>query len=567
MKWPVEIEQQAAVVRFHGPLDQDPLPDLVALELSLAPPVRSIRLSFGPEVKVPVDRLRRLDYRCSEPQTFVKDLPHRHAVRISLTEKCNYRCFFCHEEGLQMEVVRHDADDQAFLRLIDQFAAQAYDDLTFTGGEPLLKPRQILLALDHMEAIGYLPDIKFVSNGRALRVPFVTRLRRYPGQVRFNISMHSLDPVRYRQVVHNLNPRGGRDELAIVQNRLGMLRSAGIPFKLNFVLLKGINTGDQDLADILSYAQESGAQRVKFLELLITRKLKHLYPYYYRLQALRDQLGGQLVPLYSGLRRTVYRYRDTPLEVELQSCTCSRGCNVCALNRDVNCTAELRYFPCFLNPQQGSDLQETGLAPAIAAGADDVSAMARHYGDHSPLIIRDHYLTRHETFFYYEIALADLPVFQNDLQHLERLDLQRHRRFTEYYFSDGSPAFADFEYVHKLAQNTYDHQAMVILQQHMVAADGTGRITTTFERDGQYVPSIDAYIDDMARGGFTVVLRAEWSIDYYVAIGQASPDQAISIGTLPHRATALVRANQPLTAASCPLRPLRQPVPAWLVTA
>ncbi len=64
-----------------------------------------------------------------------------------------------------------------------------------------------------------------------------------------------------------------------------------------------------------------------FLELLITKKLKHLYPYYYRIQALRDQLGDQITLVGAEARREVYRYRDTPLEVELQGCTCSKGCN------------------------------------------------------------------------------------------------------------------------------------------------------------------------------------------------------------------------------------------------
>jgi len=46
--------------------------------------------------------------------------------------------------------------------------------------------------------------------------------------------------------------------------------------------------------------------------------------------------------------------------------------------------------------------------------------------------------------------------------------------------------------VHKLARNTYDHQAMAILQQHRVDPDGTGRIETLFECEGQRVADVDA---------------------------------------------------------------------------
>ena len=565
----VNIQAHQAVVRLQAARNADPLPDLVALELSLGQQgIPTIALEFPPGAAVPTERLTRLNYRCLAPYRYIKTIPARRSVRFSITEKCNYRCFFCHEEGLQMDLARTDVREEDLFRLLDQLKDAHYNDFTFTGGEPLLKWRRIVRCLDYMRTIDYLPDVKFVSNGRALRPEFLTALERYPGKVRFNISMHSLDAPTHDRIVNNLDghPSRPRDELARVRGNLALLREAGFPFKLNFVLLKSLNTQPKDIADILDYALAVGARRVKFLELLLTEKLKHLYPYYYRLQALKDQLGDQLEYLDQGQRRTVYRYRDTPLEVELQSCTCSHGCNVCALNRDVNFTAELRYFPCFLRPETGADLRQTTLAEAVPAGADFIAEMADHYGDHSPIIIRDHYLTRHEAFFFYEIAAEDLPSFQDHLKQDEHLKLVRQRGFAEYYYSDGSPPLATFGHVHKLAHNTYEHRAMEIRQQHRVDPNGTGHIATTFECDGQYVPSIDDYTAAMAQKGFAVVLRAEWSIDYYAASGRHACDLGISIGTVPNRATALVRATQPLTGAPCTLRPLRHSVPAWLAT-
>jgi hypothetical protein len=94
--------------------------------------------------------------------------------------------------------------------------------------------------------------------------------------------------------------------------------------------------------------------------------------------------------------------------------------------------------------------------------------MAHHYGWHSPIIIRNHYLTTQETFYYYEIDSGDIPAFLDNYQRTAGLELERHRTLNERYFSDDSSAFRTFEYVHKLARNTYDHQAMAILQQHRV---------------------------------------------------------------------------------------------------
>ncbi len=567
MQWPIEIHEREAVVQLPRNEGVDPLPELVALELSLGQQsVHRIVVVFDAVDTFPIERLRRLNYRELAPGQYVKTIPTRRAVRFSITEKCNYKCFFCHEEGLEMDRVRHDVQEEQIFRLLDQLKALGYNDFTVTGGEPLLKWRQVLRYLDYMRQIDYLPDVKFVSNGRAMTSDFLRQLQDYPGRVRFNISMHSLDPGLHYRIVHQLSEKatGHRDDLARIQHNLTLLRAAGIPFKLNFVLLKGLNTAPRDILGFLDYALDVGAHRVKFLELLITKKLKSLYPYYYRLDALRDQLGDQLVRLDEGQRRTLYRYRDTPLEVELQSCTCSKGCNVCALNRDVNVTAELRYFPCFLHPEEGADLQQTPLSDAAEAGSAYIAAMASHYGDHSPIIIRDRYLTRQESFYYYEIALSERAEFLARFQPAEQLELERHRRLTEYYFSDGSPAFAAFEYVHKLAINSYDHHAMAILQQHKIDARAPGRIETAFEHDGQTVPSIDAYMRDMARNGFSVVLQADWVIDYYASLGQGDSALALSIGTTPGRASALVRCNREIVAAPCPLVPLTRTVPAWL---
>ncbi|MCF7992146.1 MAG: radical SAM protein [Thiohalocapsa sp.] len=567
MPWAIDIAADTATVRIDATAERELLPELVALELSLGrKQARALTLAFASDTVIPVERLQRLDYRRIDDRHYTKAIPTRRAVRFSITEKCNYRCFFCHEEGLQMDVVRHDADDARLYQVLDQLKVLGYNDFTFTGGEPLLKWRRILRCLEHMRRIDYLPDVKFVSNGLPLHPEFVTGLQAYPGRVRFNLSLHSLEPERYHQVVHALaeGTPGTRNDLAQVKANLARLREAGIPFKLNFVLLKGINTTPAALTQIFDYALSSGARRVKFLELLITEPLRRLYPYYYRLQALRDQLADQLTFVSSGQRRTVYRYRDTPLEVELQSCTCSRGCNVCALNRDANFTAELRYFPCFLHPEQGSDLTTSTLADAVAAGAGYIDGMARYYGDHSPLIIRDRYLTRRETAFYYAIAAADVARFLKEMSTGDGLELTRHRQLTEYYFSDDSDAFATFQCVRKLAINSYDHHATEITQQLWVDAAGSGRIDTAFSKESPAVADIAAYEQELKRQGFAAVLQADWSIDYYANPRRTGRGLELSIGAASGRADALVRSNRPLASGSCSLLPLTQPVPAWL---
>lgn len=70
-------------------------------------------------------------------------------------------------------------------------------------------------------------------------------------------------------------------------------------------------------------------------------------------------------------------------------------------------------------------------------------------------------------------------------------------------------AFATFEYVRKLAINSYDHQAIEITQQHSVDATGSGRIKTSFGIESPSVACIQTYQHEMAHNGFQVVLKTE----------------------------------------------------------
>lgn len=137
---------------------------------------------------------------------------------------------------------------------------------------------------------------------------------------------------------------------------------------------------------------------------------------------------------------------------------------------------------------------------------------------------------------------------------------------TEDYFSDGSEAFARFAYVRKLAINTYDYQATEITQQHRVDPAGSGRIDTAFGEESPAITSMGDYSREMARQGFHRLLRTHWELDDYRYGMQHSSDLSFSIGQLPRGDTALVRSSAPIHDAPCPLRPLTQPVPAWLMT-
>ncbi|MBB1125576.1 radical SAM protein [Thiospirillum jenense] len=413
-----------------------------------------------------------------------------------------------------------------------------------------------------MREIEFLPEIKFVTNGRAISDELIAELNQYPGRIRFNISLHSLIPEQYQRIIRNhlvgeLPPQH-HDDLAAVKDNLQRLRAAQIPFKLNCVLLKGINTDPAQLDSFLAQASALGAERVKFLELLITEELKWFYPYFYRLEALENQFAARFEFLNTGARRRVYRDRLTQLVVELQQCTCRLGCDQCAINRDINVTAELRYFACFLHPEDALDLKQTDLNTALAQGVDYIDRMAIRYGSGSPIIIGDFYVTEQEQFYYYALPHDALPAV---IAQCGSIELKRHRCFTEYYFSDGSSDYAGFTTVKKLMHNSYEHQAQEVVQSVRVDALGSGLIETVFLTDGAAISSIEQYSAAMRQAGFNCVLTVEWAIDYFT-LGEIE----ITLSQTPQRSdAALLRCNRPLLLAQPGLQPLTCPIPVWLM--
>lgn len=118
--------------------------------------------------------------------------------RISLTENCNYACFFCHEEGLDMGKTRDNPKSrEEIYKLIKYGIDNHYTDITFTGGEPLLKWKDIIYYLDRLEDEKFLPDITIVTNGVCINDELLERVKRYKGKIKFNFSMHSLTKDKY----------------------------------------------------------------------------------------------------------------------------------------------------------------------------------------------------------------------------------------------------------------------------------------------------------------------------------------------------------------------------------
>jgi cyclic pyranopterin phosphate synthase len=175
------------------------------------------------------------------------------ALRISVTDRCNFRCRYC----MPREVFGADhgflPKDQVLsfeeiLRLARIFASLGVAKLRLTGGEPLLRKGLPDLVAD-LAALEGIQDLALTTNG-ALLEELAAPLKA-AGLHRLTVSLDTLDEARFRALCDTEVP------LAKVLAGLSAARQAGFAaIKLNCVLQRGVN--DDEAEDLAAFARERG---------------------------------------------------------------------------------------------------------------------------------------------------------------------------------------------------------------------------------------------------------------------------------------------------------------------
>ncbi len=184
------------------------------------------------------------------------------ALRISVTDRCNFRCGYC----MPREVF---GPDYAFLpreallsfeevtRLARVFVGLGVTKLRLTGGEPLLR-RELPSLVRMLSAVPGLEDLALTTNGVLL--PDLATDLRSAGLRRVTVSLDTLRPDRFQTLSDTDLP------LARVLAGIEAARSAGFgPLKLNCVLQRGVN--DDEILDLAAFAREGG-HTLRFIEFM-----------------------------------------------------------------------------------------------------------------------------------------------------------------------------------------------------------------------------------------------------------------------------------------------------------
>ncbi len=175
-------------------------------------------------------------------------------LRISVTERCNFRCQYCMPEKPFSWVPKENL--LSFEELFS-FVKVAIDEgvrkIRLTGGEPLL--REGLDAFVRM-IHDYKPDIDLALTTNGFLLPGAAQKLKDAGLKRLNISLDSLKPAVAAQIAQ-------KNVLGNVLNGIDKAQSVGLGVKINMVPLKGINDGE--ILDILEYCRERSI-KIRFIE-------------------------------------------------------------------------------------------------------------------------------------------------------------------------------------------------------------------------------------------------------------------------------------------------------------
>lgn len=175
-------------------------------------------------------------------------------LRLSVTDRCDLRCFYCLPQGFtDFEVPEHWLDFDEIERVVAAFAEMGVQRLRLTGGEPLVRKGLPVLAA-RLAAVPGIDDLSLSTNAaqlakhaRALKQADVSRL---------NVSLDSIQAEKFKQIT------GG--PLDKVLQGLATAREAGFhPIKLNMVVMKGVN--DDEVETMVRFCIEQG-YTLRFIE-------------------------------------------------------------------------------------------------------------------------------------------------------------------------------------------------------------------------------------------------------------------------------------------------------------
>lgn len=175
-------------------------------------------------------------------------------LRISVTDRCNFRCVYCMPaEGIDLSPRAELLTFEEIERVARVGAGLGVRKIRLTGGEPTVR-RDLPQLVGMLKAIPGIEEVNLTTN--AARLEELAEPLKAAGIGRLNISIDTLDPVKAAEIAR-------RDYFAAVQRGIDAAYRLGIRMKFNTVVMRGTN--DDELGDLAEFANQYQSQ-IRFIE-------------------------------------------------------------------------------------------------------------------------------------------------------------------------------------------------------------------------------------------------------------------------------------------------------------
>ena len=251
-----------------------------------------------------------------------------HDLRISVTDRCNFRCVYCMPRDVFGPDYKFLARDQLLsfeeiVRLARLFTGHGVEKVRLTGGEPLLRKN-----IEHLiEMLADMPglDLTLTTNGSLLAKK--ARSLKAAGLRRVTVSLDSLDDAVFRRMNDADFP------VADVLNGIDAAAAAGLaPIKINMVVKRGVNV--ESVLPMARYFKGSGhiVRFIEFMDVGHTNgwRMDDVVPSAEIVRMIGERMPLEPVdPNYRGEVAERWRYRDGSGEIGVISSVTQAFCRTC----------------------------------------------------------------------------------------------------------------------------------------------------------------------------------------------------------------------------------------------
>ncbi|WP_419878782.1 GTP 3',8-cyclase MoaA [Brevibacillus centrosporus] len=273
-------------------------------------------------------------------------------LRISVTDKCNFRCQYC----MPAEIFGPDFEFlpqhkllsfEEITRLTRIFTSVGVGKIRITGGEPLMR-KELPKLIEMIRQVEGVQDIAMTTNGSLLARH--AKALKEAGLDRVTVSLDSLDDERFGR----MNGRGYH--VSDVLKGIEAAAEAGLSIKLNMVVQRGVN--DEDILPMARFFREQ-KHTLRFIEFMDVGnsngwKLDQVVPSSEIVQRIHEEMPlTPIDPNYFGEVASRYRYVGTDQEIGLISSVTQAFCSTCTRAR---LSAEGKLYSC-LFASVGDDLR------------------------------------------------------------------------------------------------------------------------------------------------------------------------------------------------------------------